>query len=61
VIDEILSNKDESSWSDSEESRQLLNSESINLRQHQLLALRQHIQWVYDTFVNVIDVNVSLH
>ena len=61
VIDEILSNKDESSWSDSEESRQLSKGESINLRQHQLLALRQHIQWVYDTFVNVIDVNVSLH
>ena len=59
VIDEILSNKDESSWSDSEESRQLFNGESINLRQHQLLALRQHIQWVCDTFVNVPDVNVS--
>jgi hypothetical protein len=29
VIDEILSNKDESSWSDSEESRQLSNGESI--------------------------------
>ncbi|MTJ48256.1 hypothetical protein [Dolichospermum sp. UHCC 0259] len=59
VIDEILSNKYESSWSDSEESRQLFNGESINLRQHQLLALRQHIQWVCDTFVNVPDVNVS--
>ncbi|MBD2279940.1 hypothetical protein [Aphanizomenon flos-aquae] len=61
VIDEILSNKDESSWSDSEESRQLSNGESINLRQHQLLALRQHIQWVCDTFANVPDVNVSLY
>jgi hypothetical protein len=59
VIDEILSNKYESSWSDSEESRQLFNGESINLRQHQLLALRQHIQWVCDTFINVPDVNVS--
>jgi hypothetical protein len=59
VIDEILSNKYESSWSDSEDSRQLFNGESINLRQHQLLALRQHIQWVCDTFINVPDVNVS--
>jgi hypothetical protein len=61
VIDEILSNKYESSWSDSEESRQLSNGESINLRQHQLLALGQHIQWVCDTFVNVPDANVSFH
>ncbi|MEH2127206.1 hypothetical protein [Nostoc sp.] len=64
VIDEILSN-DESSWSDSEElgllSRRLSNSDTVNLRQHQLLALRQHIQWVCDTFVSVPDVNVSLH
>ncbi|MBD2516025.1 hypothetical protein H6G93_13575 [Nostoc sp. FACHB-973] len=60
VIDEILSN-DESSWSDSEETRPLSNSDTVNLRQHQLLALRQHIQWVCDTFANVPDVNVSLH
>lgn len=60
VIDEILSN-DESSWSDSEEFGRLSNGDSINLRQHQLLALRQHIQWVCDTFVNVPNVNVSLH
>ncbi|MBU7582780.1 MAG: hypothetical protein KAF91_07690 [Nostoc sp. TH1S01] len=60
VIDEILSN-DESSWSDLEELGGLSNSDSVNLRQHQLLALRQHIQWVCDTFVNVPDVNVSIH
>lgn len=61
VIDEILFNKDESSWSDSEELRPLSKNDSVNLRQHQLLALRQHIQWVCDTFVYVPDVNVSLH
>ncbi|MBN3889414.1 MULTISPECIES: hypothetical protein [unclassified Nostoc] len=60
VIDEILSN-DQSSWSDLEELGRLSNSDSVNLRQHQLLALRQHIQWVCDTFVNVPNVNVSLH
>lgn len=60
VIDEIVSNN-ESSWSDLEELGRLSNSDSVNLRQHQLLALRQHIQWVCDTFVNVPDVNVSLH
>ena len=60
VIDEILSNE-ESSWSDLEELGRLSNSDSVNLRQHQLLALRQHIQWVCDTFVNVPDVNMSLH
>ncbi|MEH1814814.1 MAG: hypothetical protein V7K26_24920 [Nostoc sp.] len=60
VIDEILSNG-ESSWSDLEELGRLSNSDSVNLRQHQLLALRQHIQWVCDTFINVPDVNVSVH
>lgn len=60
VIDEILSN-DESSWSDLEQLGRLSNSDSVNLRQHQLLSLRQHIQWVCDTFVNVPDVNVSLY
>lgn len=60
LIDEILSN-DESSWSDLEELGRLSNSDSVNLRQHQLLALRQHIQWVCDAFVNVPGINVSLH
>ncbi len=59
VMDDILSSKD-SSWGDSEDVGCLSNGENVNLRQQQLLALRQHIQWVCDTFVNVPDVNVSL-
>lgn len=61
VIDNILSNEHDSSWSDLEEMGRLSNVDSVNFRQHQLLALRQHIQWVCDTFVNVPDINVSLH
>lgn len=60
VMDYILSSKDNSSWGDSEDVGYLSNGENVNLRQHQLLALRQHIQWVCDTFVNVPGVNVSL-
>ncbi len=59
VMDEILAIEDDSSWSDSEDIRPLSKSENVNLRQHQLLALRQHIQWVYDTFIHVPDINVS--
>lgn len=61
VINEILSKDGESSWGDSEETRSLSNGDNINLRQHQLLALSQHLQWVCDTFVNVPSVNVSFH
>lgn len=60
LIDEILSNEDESSWSDLAELEHLSHDDSVNLRQHQLLALRHHIQWVCDTFANVPDINVSL-
>ncbi len=61
VMDEILSGKYDSLWGDSEEFGRLSNGENVNLRQHQLLALRQHIQWVCDTFASVPGVNVSLH
>ncbi|MUG97090.1 hypothetical protein F7734_34040 [Scytonema sp. UIC 10036] len=60
VMDTILSSKNDSSWGDSEEFGYLSNGGNVNLRQHHLLALRQHIQWIYDTFVGVPGVNVSL-
>ena len=61
IMNEILSTKDGSSWGDSEEVRQLSSGEKIYIRQHQLLALCQHIQWVYDTFINIQDAYVSLN
>ncbi|GAX35953.1 hypothetical protein [Nodularia sp. NIES-3585] len=60
VIDDILSHENESAWSDLEEFGHLSNYDSVNLRQHRLLALRQHIQWVCDTFANVPDISISL-
>jgi hypothetical protein len=60
VMDEILSNTDESYWGDSEAYGQNAYGEPVNLRQHHLLALRQHIQWVYDTFSCVPETNVTL-
>jgi hypothetical protein len=60
VMDEILSNTDNSSWGYSEEYGQNANGEQVNLRQHHLLALRQHIQWVSDTFSSVPETNVTI-
>jgi hypothetical protein len=57
-IDDILQNG--SDWTESQkEFRPLSDGKSLNLREHQLLALRQHIQWVYDTFKSIPYVNVT--
>jgi hypothetical protein len=60
ALDNIIKDKDGSNWIDSQrELKQSPEGESLNLREHPLLALRQHIQWVYDTFKSIPHVNVT--
>lgn len=60
TIDGILANAEGAAWGESESSRRLPNGESVNLWQHRLLALRQHLQWVCDTFSSVPGANITL-
>ena len=58
TLDDIIKNG--SNWVDSQrELRQFSEGKSLNLREHPLLAFRQHIQWVYDTFKNIPHVNIT--
>ncbi len=60
ALDNIIKDKNGSDWVYSQkEWRQLPDGESLNLREHPLLALRQHLQWVYDTFKSIPHVNVT--
>lgn len=60
VMDELLSDKSFSDWGDVIDTRRIVTNEPLHLRQHKLLALRQHIQWIYDTFSLVPDANITI-
>jgi hypothetical protein len=60
LIDQILAGEDESMWADSEARQAVSMNESINLRQHRLLAFRHHLQWIFDTFQHVLGVNLTV-
>jgi len=63
VMDEILVDNGydrRGSWLTSGHVGRSPAGEEVNLRQQGLLALRQHIQWVHDTFVHVPDAHVTL-
>ena len=60
VIDHILSLKGASDWGDVQEERLLANDERIQLRQHRLLAFRQHLQWIFDTFSLIPDATITV-
>ena len=60
ALDNIIKDKDSSNWITSQkELKQSPEEESLNLREHPLLALRQHLQWVYDTFKSIPHVNIT--
>ena len=60
LLDDILSGQEASDWGDVKEVRSLDNGDKLHLRQHQLLAFRQHLQWILDTFSLVPDVYITI-
>jgi hypothetical protein len=60
LLDEVLSIPEQSSWMDAEETTLLANEERVNLRYHPLLAFREHLQWIYDTFSNMPDTSITI-
>lgn len=60
TFDEVLKTSDNFSWSESQSFIRLQDGDVINFRQHRLLALRQHLQWIYDSFGDVPGANLTL-
>lgn len=60
AIDGALTATDDSAWSDSQGRERLLDGDTLLLRQHKLLALYHHLQWVCDTFASVPDANITI-
>jgi hypothetical protein len=60
VIERILDTPEATAWGDSMEARSLPNGQSLSLRQHRLLALRSHLDWICSTFENMPNVFVTV-
>ncbi|WP_144080279.1 hypothetical protein [Gloeobacter kilaueensis] len=59
LVDDILG-ENVSSWISTEQEEKLKNGDAITLRQHQLLSLRHHLQWIYDTFCHLPGIAISI-
>ena len=57
-IDQILCDNNKAVWSDSEET--LPDERGVNLRIHRLLAFRNHLKWICDTFADIPGISVTL-
>ena len=60
IIDRILNTPGIVSWADSPYALRTSGEEVLHLRQHMLLALRQHLQWVLDIFKHAPRVSVTV-
>jgi hypothetical protein len=60
VIDSVLSASSESGWVMSKTSERISSSARIQLCQHPLLALRHHLQWIYDTFNGTPNTSITI-
>jgi hypothetical protein len=50
AISEIVKAEGKSDWADNEETVEISGDETINFRSHGMLALHNHLSWVYETF-----------
>jgi hypothetical protein len=60
LIDALLQTPGASSWSDSEHIIRTPLDEPLHLRQHTMLALRHHLQWILDTFEHGPQISITV-
>lgn len=60
LIDEILEHESASSWAELAHTTRTTAGEQLQLRQHPLLALRHHLQWLFDTFKHAPSTSITI-